>query len=228
MAPEQAEGKPVDQRADVFSFGVVLYEMLSGVQPFRRDSVSGTLAAILRDEPPALDATRVPPAIRQVIQCALQKNPEARYTSGAELVSALAPDSVPAARRVTPNMRRLVAGAAAAVVVAAGLGGWNVYKQSRVDWARSEGLPDIARLLAEGQGRRRSTWPSKSERSSRAIPISSRRGPKRDPSLWWKPIPREPRSTFGNSEPARNRGGTSEPRRSGIRRCPAVTSSGRL
>ena len=152
MAPEQAEGKPVDQRADVFSFGAVLYEMVAGVQPFGRDSVSGTLAAILRDEPPALDATRVPPAIRQVIQRALQKNPEARYASGAELVSALAPDSVPAARRGTPNMRWLVAGAAAAVVVAAGLGGWNLYKQSRVDWARSEGLPDIARLLAEGQG----------------------------------------------------------------------------
>ena len=56
MAPEQAEGKPVDQRADIFSFGAVLYEMLSGVQPFRRDSDLGTLAAIVRDEPPALDA----------------------------------------------------------------------------------------------------------------------------------------------------------------------------
>ena len=67
MAPEQAEGKPVDQRADIFSFGAVLYEMLSGVQPFRRDSVSGTLAAILRDEPPALDAARIPAALRQVI-----------------------------------------------------------------------------------------------------------------------------------------------------------------
>ena len=54
MAPEQAEGKPVDQRADIFSFGAVLYEMLSGVQPFRRDSDLGTLAAILRDEPPRL------------------------------------------------------------------------------------------------------------------------------------------------------------------------------
>ena len=98
MAPEQAEGKPVDQRADVFSFGVVLYEMLSGVQPFRRDSLSGTLAAILRDDPPALDAARIPAAIRKVIERALQKNPDARYASGAALVSALAPDSRPVAR----------------------------------------------------------------------------------------------------------------------------------
>ena len=90
MAPEQAEGKPVDQRADIFSFGAVLYEMLSGVQPFRRDSVLGTLAAIVRDEPPALDAARIPPAVRQVVKRALEKNPEARYASGAELASALA------------------------------------------------------------------------------------------------------------------------------------------
>ena len=151
MAPEQAEGKPVDQRADVFSFGVVLYEMLSGVQPFRRDSVSGTLAAILRDDPPALDAARIPAATREVIERALQKNPDARYASGAALVLALAPDSRPLARLRTLNMRWLVAGAAA-VVVAASLGGWKLYRQSRIDWARREGLPEIARLLAEDKG----------------------------------------------------------------------------
>ena len=152
MAPEQAEGKPVDQRADIFSFGAVLYEMLSGVQPFRRDSVLGTLAAIVRDEPPALDAARIPPAVRQVVKRALEKNPEARYASGGELASALASVSRAVAPRGAPNRRWLVAGAAAAVVVAAGLGGWNLYKQSRVDWARSEGLPEIARLLAEDKG----------------------------------------------------------------------------
>jgi serine/threonine protein kinase len=150
MAPEQAEGKRVDQRADIFSFGVVLYEMVTGVQPFRRDSVSGTLAAILRDDPPALDAARVPAALRQLIERALEKNPEARHASGAELAAALAPDSVPV--RGVPNMRWLLAGAAAAIVVAAGFAGWHLYTQSRIDWARSQGLPEIVRLLAEGKG----------------------------------------------------------------------------
>jgi serine/threonine protein kinase len=82
MAPEQAEGRTIDQRADVFSFGAVLYEMLSGVQPFRRDSDLGTLAAIVRDEPPALDAARIPPAVRNIVKRALEKNPEAGYPSG--------------------------------------------------------------------------------------------------------------------------------------------------
>jgi formylglycine-generating enzyme required for sulfatase activity/dienelactone hydrolase len=151
MAPEQAEGKRVDQRADIFSFGVVLYEMLAGVQPFRRDSVSGTLAAILRDEPPALDAARVPAAIRQLIERALEKNPEARYASGGELAAALAPESRPVAPRSAVN-RWLLAGAAAAVVVATGVGGWHFYKQRRVEWARRQALPEIVRLLAEGKG----------------------------------------------------------------------------
>jgi formylglycine-generating enzyme required for sulfatase activity/dienelactone hydrolase len=151
MAPEQAEGKPVDQRADVFSFGAVLYEMLTGVQPFRRDSDLRTLAAIVRDEPPALDAARIPPAVRQIVKRALEKNPEARYASGGELASALAavPRAVPPRGAAT---RRWLAAAAAVVVVAAVLGGWKLYKQSRVDWARREGLPQIARLLAEDKG----------------------------------------------------------------------------
>jgi formylglycine-generating enzyme required for sulfatase activity/dienelactone hydrolase len=151
MAPEQAEGKPVDQRADIFSFGVVLYEMLSGVQPFARDSALGTLAAIVRDAPPALDAARIPTAVRQVVKRALEKNPKARYASGGELESALASISRAVAPRSAWKRRWLAAGVLA-LVVAAVLGGWTVYKRSRVDWARREGLPQIVRLLAEDKG----------------------------------------------------------------------------
>ena len=62
MSPEQAEGNPIDARSDIFSFGAVFYELLSGRKPFTRDSTVGTLAAIIRDEPAPLEA----PGAREV------------------------------------------------------------------------------------------------------------------------------------------------------------------
>ena len=52
MAPEQARGRVVDRRADIWAFGVVLFEMLAGTRPFRGETISDTLAAIIKDEPP--------------------------------------------------------------------------------------------------------------------------------------------------------------------------------
>ena len=57
MSPEQAQGKPVDSRSDIFAFGCVLYEMLTGRQAFQKDNAIATLAAILHDEPAPLDPT---------------------------------------------------------------------------------------------------------------------------------------------------------------------------
>jgi serine/threonine protein kinase/tetratricopeptide (TPR) repeat protein len=88
MAPEQARGMPVDQRADVFAFGVVLYEMLSGQRPFRGATATDTLAAIIKDEPAPLPAT-VPPQLAAVVERCLAKEPAHRYQRGGEVEAAL-------------------------------------------------------------------------------------------------------------------------------------------
>src|SRR6185369_7846130 len=91
MSPEQAEGKPVDARTDVFSFGVVLYEMLAGRRPFGGDSTLSTLTSILRDPPP-LEALgpNVPAPLRSLVGRCLEKSRERRFESGREIAAELA------------------------------------------------------------------------------------------------------------------------------------------
>ncbi len=84
MSPEQAEGKKVDARSDIFSFGSLLYEMLTGRRPFRRDSQALTLAAILHLEPPPLPAEIAPELERVVTRC-LRKDPARRFQTMADL-----------------------------------------------------------------------------------------------------------------------------------------------
>ena len=78
MSPEQAEGKKVDARSDIFSFGSVLYEMLTGRRAFRRDSPALTLAAILHLEPPPLPA-EIPHELEKVVTRCLRKDPARRF-----------------------------------------------------------------------------------------------------------------------------------------------------
>ena len=75
MSPEQAAGKPVDKRADVWAFGVVLYELLTGDRLFKGDSVTDVLASVVKDEP---DLSRVPPQVRRLLRSCLQKAPKNR------------------------------------------------------------------------------------------------------------------------------------------------------
>jgi eukaryotic-like serine/threonine-protein kinase len=82
MSPEQASGRPLDERSDVFSFGVVLYEMLSGRRAFGGASTAEVLSAVLRDEPERLIA---PSPLLQIVERCLRKKPAERFQTVAEL-----------------------------------------------------------------------------------------------------------------------------------------------
>ncbi len=88
MSPEQAEGKAVDARSDIFSFGAVLYEMATGKRAFHKDSMMATMAAVLHEEPDPLPAS-VPIDLQKVILRCLKKDPERRFQTMADLRVAL-------------------------------------------------------------------------------------------------------------------------------------------
>ncbi len=87
MSPEQAAGKKVDSRTDIFSFGAMLYEIITGQRAFVGDSTASVLSAILRDEPkPASEIVRhVPPALSRVVTRCIQKDPSRRYQHAGDL-----------------------------------------------------------------------------------------------------------------------------------------------
>jgi WD40 repeat protein len=91
MSPEQAQALPVDARSDIFSFGVVLYELLSGRHPFRRETVGATLSAILQQTPPPLSSAdpSIPRALDGIVSRCLEKRREERFQGAHDLGLAL-------------------------------------------------------------------------------------------------------------------------------------------
>src|SRR3989442_11526784 len=87
MAREQVRGQAADHRADVFAFGCTLFEMLTGVRAFKRDTAAETMTAILKDDPvwPAGKDADVPPALARLVDHCLEKSPEDRFPSALDL-----------------------------------------------------------------------------------------------------------------------------------------------
>jgi hypothetical protein len=91
MSPEQVRGKAVDHRTDIFAFGAILYEMLTGTRAFHRSTSAETMTATLDDEPPAISqfVQGIPPGLQRVVHRCLEKNPEQRFHSASDLAFAL-------------------------------------------------------------------------------------------------------------------------------------------
>lgn len=129
MSPEQVRGQPADHRSDIFSFGAMLYEMVSGRRAFTGESAIETLSAILKHDPPELSTgeAAITPALAQVIQHCLEKEPDQRFQSARNLAFALrrlTGSSTSGAPLILPPVRGrrwiIAAGTAAAIVLTAG------------------------------------------------------------------------------------------------------------
>jgi len=88
MSPEQVEGRPIDGRSDIFSFGIVMYQMLTGAKPFRGDTAPSLMASILRDQPKPIREVRadIPEGVTRLVDRCLEKRPDDRIQSAQEIL----------------------------------------------------------------------------------------------------------------------------------------------
>ena len=164
MSPEQLQSQPVDQRSDIFSFGTMFYEMVTGAHPFKKEDGMATAAAILSEEPVPL-AQRLsgaPKRLAELVAKMLAKSPARRPQSMREirevLHGVLLEVAPPAELAGLANLKRLgrllrrpsvVIPAAVVVLALVALGVWFARHQARVRWARQVLLPEIERMIGE-------------------------------------------------------------------------------
>jgi dienelactone hydrolase/predicted Ser/Thr protein kinase len=149
MSPEQLLGKPLDARSDLFSLGVVMYEMLTGRMPFGGSTAVAIADAILHAPPRPMPEVAAPERLKAVILRLLEKDPARRYASAEELKAELAEiEASFAPARGERLSKKAVALLAAAGLSVAALGGWFWHRAARARWARETAAPEIARLVA--------------------------------------------------------------------------------
>lgn len=152
MSPEQAEGKPVDARSDVFAFGIVMYEMVCGQRPFRGDTALAMLAATLQatPEPPRQRRHEIPRPLEQLILRCLEKSPDARFGSGEALRDAFRGLEQRASSSKVAVPRIALIAAVLVLVMGGAVWTWRSYQNAaRVRWVESTAVPEISRLLQD-------------------------------------------------------------------------------
>src|SRR5215469_6380999 len=167
MSPEQVKGTAVDCRTDIFSFGTVLYEMLTGVRAFKRDTTAETMTAILHDDPPEApqDGRPLPPVFDRIVHHCLEKAPEQRFQSARDLafdlesISSVTSSGGLAAAKVKASKTRLhLIGAAVGLVLLAALAGWLLASAFRSSAGSTfhqltyrRGMPEGGRFTPDGR-----------------------------------------------------------------------------
>ena len=141
MSPEQAQGRPVDARSDVFSFGAVLYEMLAGRRAFGGDSDVAALTAVLTADPAPLRG--VARDVDAIVQRALQKAPEARYPDGRALHAAVSAVAARGNRESAWRQPSVVAIMALALIAVLAYGAWETVQARGIRWAREQAIPEL-------------------------------------------------------------------------------------
>jgi eukaryotic-like serine/threonine-protein kinase len=187
MSPEQVRGLPSDARSDLFSFGAVLYEMLTGRRAFQKETAAETMTAILREDPPDLASSGAPapPALERIVRHCLEKVPEERFRSAHDLAFALEAVSGSSstssaalpAPRVAPSRRAVLAFALLAAGVLAGFSLDRILHRSP-----ASGPVAIRPITSSGRDAEPAVSPD-----GKTIAFSSNRDGK--PRIWLKQLP---------------------------------------
>jgi Tol biopolymer transport system component len=180
MSPEQAEGRLLDARSDIFSFGVLLFEMLTGRRPFSGQNAAQVLSAILRDSPPRVRSLRgdLPAELDGILARALEKDVDRRYQRASDLAADLAALRPAPAGASPASWRRPAVRAAGLLLLAAlaAIAGRSVF-------SRRVAAPAQFRLLSTFPGSHRS--PSLSPDGRLLAYVDVARG---TPQIWVKPV----------------------------------------